>query len=81
MKLDLYHFESCPFCRKVRTYIEQNNLKSKITYHDIEKDKAAYDELLRINDDEQVPCLVVDGKPMLESSDIIDWLKENASKL
>jgi glutaredoxin len=80
MKLELYHFESCPYCGKVRRYIEENGLKSKIEYHDILKDKSAHDRLMKLNDDEQVPCLVVDGKPILESDDIITWLKENLKK-
>lgn len=78
MKIDLYHFESCPYCRRVREFIETNDLKSKVVYHDIELDPEAHKALLKINnDDDQVPCLVVDGKPMLESDDIIDWLKKS----
>jgi glutaredoxin len=81
MKLELYHFESCPYCRKVRNYIEQIGVKSQIQYYDILADKSAHDRLMKLNDDdEQVPCLVVDGKPILESDDIIAWLKENFKK-
>jgi glutaredoxin len=80
MKLELYHFESCPYCRKVRNYIDQIGVKSQIEYHDILADKKAHDALMKLNDDEQVPCLVVDGKPILESDDIIAWLKENFKK-
>ncbi len=78
MKLELYHFESCPYCKKVRHFIETNGLKSKIIYHDTRKDAEALERLMRMNDDEQVPCLVIDGKPLLESDDIIEWLRENA---
>jgi glutaredoxin len=81
MKLELYHFDSCPYCKKVRNYIEQNNLKSKIQYFDTLKDESAHARLMKMNGDEQVPCLVIDGKPMLESDDIIDWLKDNQSKI
>ncbi len=80
MKLELYHFESCPYCRKVRNYIDQIGVKSQIEYHDILEDKKSHDALMKLNDDEQVPCLVVDGKPILESDDIIAWLKENFKK-
>jgi glutaredoxin len=76
MKLELYHFESCPYCVKVRKFIEKNGLKSKITYYDTLKDEAANQRLMEMNDDDQVPCLVIDGKPMLESDDIIEWLKK-----
>ena len=80
MKLELYHFESCPYCRKVRNFIDKNHLKSQIVYHDTHQDSAAAERLLKMNDDSQVPCLVIDGKPMLESDDIIAWLKENLVK-
>lgn len=78
MKLELYHFDSCPYCVKVRDYIDRAGLKSRIEYHDILEDPAAHKRLLEVNnDDDQVPCLVIDGKPMLESDDIIAWLKKN----
>lgn len=77
MKLELYHFESCPYCAKVRKAIDEMGIKSKIDYHDILKDPKAHERLMKMNDDEQVPCLVIDGKPMLESDEIIDWLKSN----
>jgi glutaredoxin 3 len=80
MKLELYHFESCPYCRKVRNYIDQAGIRSRITYFDTHKDPAANARLVEMNDDEQVPCLVIDDKPMLESDDIIDWLKSNVKK-
>ncbi|MBE6736814.1 MAG: NrdH-redoxin, partial [Ruminococcaceae bacterium] len=31
--------------------------------------------LIEVGGYEQVPCLFIDGKPMYESLDIIDWLK------
>jgi glutaredoxin len=77
MKLELYHFESCPYCQKVRNYIEHAHIQSKITYRDTQQDPKAYESLMAMNDDDQVPCLAIDGKPMLESDDIIDWLKKN----
>ena len=77
MKLELYHFDSCPYCAKVRSFIEKNGLKAKISYFDIHKDQQAEERLMEMNDDDQVPCLVIDGKPLLESDDIIAWLKKN----
>ncbi len=78
MKLDLYQYESCRYCDKVRRHIDKLGIKHLINYHDTLKDPEAKKRLLTINDDdEQVPCLVIDGKPMLESDDIIKWLTEN----
>ena len=76
-KLELYHFESCPYCAKVRRFIESSGLKSKITYFDTRLDSAAHGRLEKMTGDDQVPCLVIDGEPMLESDDIIAWLKSN----
>jgi glutaredoxin len=80
MKLELYHFESCPYCAKVRKFIDQLGVKSQITYYDTNKDEAAEQRLVSMTDDSQVPCLVIDGKPMLESDDIIAWLKNHFKK-
>lgn len=77
MKLELYHLQSCPYSAKVRDYIEANGLKSQVTYYEIDEDSAAHDRLMAMNDDDQVPCLVIDGKPMLESEDIIQFLKQS----
>ena len=35
------------------------------------------DELVRVGGKMQVPCLFIDGNPMYESLDIIQWLKDN----
>ena len=80
MTIELYHFESCPYCRKVRNYIDQIGVRSQIKFHDIMADPASAEKLQKINDDDQVPCLVIDGKPMLESDEIIAWLKGHFKK-
>jgi glutaredoxin len=77
MKLELYHFEECPYCAKVRSYIEKTGIRTKVAYRDIDLDPHAFDTLMKLTEDDQVPCLVIDGKPMLESDDIIEWLKAN----
>jgi glutaredoxin len=77
MKLELYHMEGCPYCAKVRKAIDQQGIRSQIKYHDVDQDPKAAAKLEEMTGDEQVPCLVIDGQPMLESDDIIDWLKEN----
>jgi len=38
------------------------------------------DELIKIGGKGQVPCLVIDGKALYESNDIIDWMKKNYKK-
>lgn len=69
----LYYRPTCPYCVKVLDYLNQEGieLEMKDTL-----DAANLEELKSINHGEtQVPCLVVNGHPMLESSDIINFLR------
>lgn len=75
MNLELYYFESCPYCQKVLREIDRLDIKDKIMFKDTRKDKAHRDALIALNGKTQVPCLVIDGKPMLESDDIVKKLK------
>lgn len=80
MKIELYYRTDCPYSQRVRNFIAEQHL-NKIKYHDIEKEHASLDKLMAMTDDEQVPCLVVDGKPILESQAIIEWLDQNSEVL
>lgn len=80
MKLDLYMFETCPFCRRVMREIQAQGRKD-IIYHDIHKNEEDRQMLIRVGGKEQVPCLLIDGKPMYESNDIVSWLKYHEKAL
>lgn len=73
--LTLYHFQSCPYCARVRHFIEDQGLD--IPMKDIRLDPAAQEELKAIGGKTQVPCLVIDGVALYESTDIIAWLKQH----
>ena len=77
-KLTLYHFDMCPFCVKVKNYMDQNRIQ--IPMKNILTDSQAKLELLEIGGKTQVPCLVIDGKALYESDDIINWLEQNYSE-
>ena len=77
-KLTLYHFESCPYCVIVRKFMAENNIS--IPMKDTQKDHRAQAELIKIGGKRQVPCLVIDGKALYESDDIIAWLKNHYKK-
>lgn len=77
-KLLLYSRSTCPYCQKVTNYLKSIN--KKISTKDIGKDSSAAKDLVRIGGKKQVPCLVINGKALYESNDIINWLKENQSK-
>lgn len=80
MKLELYMFETCPFCRKVLNEIERQGRKD-IEFHDIRKSQKDRLRLTDVGGKEQVPCLFIDGNPMYESDDIVNWLKENPEEI
>ncbi len=76
MKLELYKFDSCPYCQKVFRAIDRLKVPG-IVMKDIMKDAAAAKTLVAVGGDDQVPCLFVDGKPMYESDDIVAFLEKN----
>jgi glutaredoxin 3 len=71
----LYKFDSCPFCLRVLSYLKGRDIS--ITMRDTMRDAGAKEELVSLGGKAQVPCLLIDGKPLYESSDIIDWFEEN----
>ncbi|RMF92840.1 MAG: glutathione S-transferase domain-containing protein [Candidatus Schekmanbacteria bacterium] len=79
MNLVLFKKSTCPYCKKVLNTIEEIGIKDKIKLLDISEDKNKKD-LIDLTGDYQVPCLVIDGKPMLESKVIINFLKEKFKK-
>lgn len=77
--LELYYFDSCPYCQRVLNTI--NELKIKVTYKDIHSDLNEMHKLLYVTGRKTVPCLFINGDPMHESLDIINWLKANQATL
>ena len=73
MKLELYLFDTCPFCRRVLKYLDESG-RTDVELHNIHKSEADRQRLIEVGGVEQVPCLFIDGVPMYESLDIIDWL-------
>jgi glutathione S-transferase len=55
-----------------------DRLDKKIPMRDIQTEDGARDDLIKIGGKGQVPCLVIDGEPLYESSDIVQWLEANA---
>ncbi|SEA30640.1 Glutaredoxin [Lachnospiraceae bacterium NK3A20] len=74
MKLELFHFDTCPFCKMVIREINEEG-RTDVEYHDIYKDEASLQRLVEVGGKEQCPCLFVDGKPLYESAEIIRFLK------
>ena len=77
MKLELYMMDTCPFCRKVFRAIEEMG-RTDIEMHDINRSMEDRERLVRDGGKLQVPCLFIDGNPMYECDDIIEWLRSGA---
>ena len=69
----LYHDLPCPYCKRVRDFLASENIQ--IPMKDIMADPEYWNELLTVGGKGQVPCLFIDGKPLYESLDIIEWFK------
>jgi glutaredoxin len=54
-------------------------LKPPLELKNVQEDAALLEELKKLTGKTQVPCLVIDGKPMLESEDIVRWLEEHCA--
>ncbi|MEZ4271929.1 MAG: glutathione S-transferase N-terminal domain-containing protein [Myxococcota bacterium] len=73
LDLVLFKYDSCPYCRFVMQAIEQ--LHIPVTYKDTRRDPQAAAELLRVGGKSQVPCLLINGEPLYESHDIVQFLQ------
>lgn len=72
--LEIFILETCPYCHKVLTFLDENNIKYKKI--DIAQ-KQNEEALIKIGGKRQVPFLVdkENGVEMYESDDIIEYLK------
>ena len=75
-KLELYYSPFCSYCRKVSDFISDKGID--LEFKNIGESEENKNTLEKIGGKVQVPCLFIDGKPMYESDDIINWLELNA---
>ena len=74
MTLELYKRDTCPYCQRVLRYLAEAG-RTDVIMRDIIADPKNRQDLVTNGGMDQVPCLFIDGKPLYESLDIIDWLK------
>ncbi|ESQ46724.1 hypothetical protein EUTSA_v10027850mg [Eutrema salsugineum] len=65
----LYQYEACPFCNKVKAFLDFN----KIPYKIVEVNPMSKKEI-KWSDYKKVPILTIDGEQLVDSSAIIDSL-------
>ena len=80
MNLQLFHKWQCPYSARVRDFVDEHGLGDRIEYVEIDEAEGAKDKLAQMTGKSEVPCRVVDGKPMLESGAIVQWLEQNLVK-
>jgi len=72
--LDLFIMETCPYCKKVMTFMDEKGVE----YNKVDiADKANEDALIQMGGKRQVPFLVDRDRnvQMYESADIIEYVK------
>ena len=79
MDYQLYHFEACPYCVKVRHAMQ--DMAVNIELVDVRKHPEKREELLRNAGRTQVPCLKIIASHQTqwlhESDAIIDYIKQH----
>ncbi len=74
MMIDLFIMETCPYCKKVMSFMDENHIK----YNKIDiSDKASEEVLINLGGKRQVPFMVDKDRniQMYESNDIIEYVK------
>lgn len=73
--LELYYYPECPYCQKVLWALDRLDAAEAITLRNIHRDDEALRTLVDVGGKRQVPCLFIDGVPLYESDDIVEWLR------
>ena len=76
-KYELYVLDGCPFCKKVLDYMDAHNIELPVV--SITGNDEARARLERDGGKVQCPCLFIDGEPLYESGDIVDYLAKNVA--
>lgn len=73
MELRLISFAGCPFVQRAVIVLDEKRVGYEVTYIDLE---AKPEWFLQLSPRGKVPVLVVDGRPLFESSAIVEFLEE-----
>ena len=77
--LVLYYSPWCPYCKKVLNHLDK--MGKTVPMINLQATPKAKQELIKIGGKGQVPCLIIDGKAMYESSVIIKWFDKHPNYL
>ncbi|MBT6177238.1 MAG: glutaredoxin family protein [Deltaproteobacteria bacterium] len=74
LELILYKSDTCFYCHRVLEAV--NSLSIPLVLQDTRRDPGARKRLIKLGGKPQVPCLIINGKPLYESSDIVRFFKK-----
>jgi microsomal prostaglandin-E synthase 2 len=74
-KITIYQYEACPFCNKVKAYLEYR----KIPYTTIEVNPFTKKELSFSKAYKKVPVAIIDGEQVNNSFDIIESIEQKTT--
>lgn len=77
-ELVLYKYDSCPFCYRVKVSLDRMDVEVEL--RDVMVEPTYRQELRDKTGRTQVPCLFIDGEPLFESADIVDWLERYSAR-
>jgi glutaredoxin 3 len=74
----LFYSSQCPYCHDVLNYL--NKIHKQVPMKDVVTNHQAYEELANLGQ-VMVPCLLIDGKPIYDSTAVIQWLSQHQDLL
>jgi len=77
----LYVKSACGFSLKTLWAVDNLHLKGKFPVKNVTEDAAAMAEMQKLSNQDKAPCLIVDGKPVLEADEIVKYLVSGSTNL
>lgn len=75
ISLELYYAPYCHHSQRVIEYINAQKIKLKLV--NVANDDVAKKNLKEKGGQMMVPCLFIDGRPLYDDEEIIQWLQKN----
>lgn len=77
LDLVLYYQPQCPESDRVRAFVQEHGLRFQIQYQNVLADDSAREALSATMGDADVPCLMIDGRPLCHGDEIVSWLDQH----